>query len=65
MGKCSTCRKPTAEHKVFLVTIDMFDPSPKNLIKGELLDQVKEWRQSKMYCEKHKTETVVVDDTAS
>jgi hypothetical protein len=52
IGRCVTCRRPTVEKKEFLVTVDMFDSSAP--IRGDLLKQIKEWRESDMHCEADK-----------
>lgn len=52
-GKCVTCKKPCVEKKEFIVTIDMFNPTAKVKITGELKKEIKEWRDTPQYCKDH------------
>jgi len=53
-GKCQKCRQPCDEQKVFTQAVDIFEPSDKIEIKGELAEQIRAWRKSPLYCLEHR-----------
>lgn len=52
-GKCATCQIPVKVNKEFMETVDMFNPTDKPVIRGELSEQIKAWRDEPLYCEEH------------
>lgn len=58
-GKCAIadCRKITKQTKTFEETIDMFEPgqSPR-VLREPLLSELREWKESELYCECHELE---------
>ena len=51
-GKCETCQRSCVQRKVFIEKISIFEPDA-NPLRGELLKQLKTWRDSPIYCEEH------------
>ena len=55
-GKCAKCRRPTSEKREFVQSVDMFNPQPKETLSGELLQEIRAWRKTKLFCEAHRNE---------
>lgn len=51
--KCEECEAPVTLVKDFPETTNMFE-ADANPLSGDLLEDVRKWRQQKVYCEEHK-----------